>query len=304
MKTILITGGFGFIGRNLNEYFIQKYKVFAPSHEELDLLDGDKVRDYIKRNRIKLIIHGANVGGGRDTQNQIDVIGINLRMFFNIIRNEDLLDRIINFGSGAEYGKSRDLKKVREADFDKIIPIDDYGFYKYICSKYIFSIPSMKIINLRLFGVYGKYENYLFKFISNSIVKNLLHQSIVIGQNVLFDYLYISDLCKIVDYFLGKNGEFRDYNVVSSRKTDLITITEIINEISDYKSKVVIQNKGLNLEYTADNSRLKKELMGFKFTSLSDGIADLYHWYKIHLKEIDKERVFRDPYINLIKVNR
>ncbi len=144
MRRILITGSSGFIGRNLKEYLGKKFKVFAPTHEELDLLDGNKVRDYVKRNEIKLIIHGANVGGGRDTQNQKDVIGTNLRIFFNIIRNENLVERIIYFGSGAEYDKSRDLKKVKEEDFDKRIPNDDYGFYKYVCSKYILNtvIPS------------------------------------------------------------------------------------------------------------------------------------------------------------------
>lgn len=303
MKNILITGGSGFIGRNIVEYLGDKYRVLAPSHEELDLLDGNKIREYIPKNRIKLIIHGANVGGGRDSVNKKDVIGTNLRMFFNIVRNEDLVERIIHFGSGAEYDKTRDLKNIKEEDFDRIIPLDAYGFYKYVCSKYILNKSSPCIINLRLFGVYGKYENYLFKFISNSIIKNLLHQPIEIGQNVNFDYLYITDLCRIVEYFLENKGEFRDYNAVSGLKTDLITISMTINEISDYKSEIIIRNKGLNFEYTADNSRLRKELSDFTFTTIEEGIKDLYCWYKDHMKELDIKKVKEDPYLKHIKIH-
>lgn len=344
MIKILITGSSGFIGRNLVEYLSGRYSVFAPSHQELDLLNGIKVREYIKRKGIRYIIHGANVGGGRDTLNQKDVIGINLRMFFNIVRNEDLVERIIHFGSGAEYDKSKDLKKVSEEDFDKFIPKDDYGFYKYVCAKYIrirfgvngtcresipdkaskshhfvglkdrealsrmpsFASPVIggNLICLRLFGVYGKYENYLFKFISNTIVKNLLHQPIVIGQNVNFDYLYITDLCRIVEYFLENKGKYADYNVATGQKNDLITIAKLVNKICGFESEIIIRNKGLNLEYTADNSRLEGEIRNFRFTSLGDGIKDLYGWYKLHLREIDKKEVLEDPYIKLIKVNK
>ena len=50
-QNIFITGGSGFIGRNLKEYLQNKYKVFVPSHKELDLMMTDEVLDYIKDNR-------------------------------------------------------------------------------------------------------------------------------------------------------------------------------------------------------------------------------------------------------------
>ena len=41
MKNILITGGSGFIGKNLREQLQGKYNIYAPSHSELELLDYD-----------------------------------------------------------------------------------------------------------------------------------------------------------------------------------------------------------------------------------------------------------------------
>ncbi len=40
-KKIFLTGKAGFIGKNFLEFLTSKYKVLAPSHQELELLDGE-----------------------------------------------------------------------------------------------------------------------------------------------------------------------------------------------------------------------------------------------------------------------
>lgn len=301
-EKILITGGSGFIGRNIKEYFDSKYTIFVPSHDELDLLDTKKVEHYIQKNNIDIIIHGANIGGGRDSIDMKEAVQKNLTMFFNIVRNIDHVEKVIHLGSGAEYDKNRPLVNVKEEEFDKQMPRDDYGFYKYICSKYIEN--STKIICLRLFGVYGKYENYLFKFISNAIIKNLFHLPIVIGQNVYFDYLYINDLLNIIDYFIIHNAKFKAYNISNGKRIDLVSLSEIINNISNFQSKIIVLNKGLNHEYSADNLRLTEEITGLRFTSAENGIKKLYDWYKKNLQNVKKKEIEQDRYIKYINVKR
>lgn len=56
---IFITGGTGFIGRNLKEQLGDKYKIYAPSHQELELLDERKVSDYLKKHHFDVVIHCA-----------------------------------------------------------------------------------------------------------------------------------------------------------------------------------------------------------------------------------------------------
>lgn len=278
MKTILITGGSGFIGKNLVEVFKNKYKVLSPSHKELDLLKTDSVDDFFKKNKIDVVIHCALVGGSRPEEKENDSTNKNLRMFFNIIKNEDKFEKMINLGSGAEYDKSKPIVDVKEENFGKTIPIDEYGFLKYVCAKYI--EKSDNIVSLRIFGLFGKYEDYRYRFISNAICQNLAGLPITINQNVYFTYVFIDDFVKIVDYFINNEAKDKFYNIGTSKKIDLLTIANIINDMSEKKSEIVVKNEGLNNEYTCNNERLKDELKDCNFTDIKDSIKDLYSWYK------------------------
>lgn len=289
-QKVLLTGTNGFIGKNLHEYLSPRINLFSPTHTELDLLNTEEVTNFIVNNKIDSIIHAANVGGKRNKLNVKDQVYINLRMFYNIVKNEHLVKKIIYFGSGAEFDKNRAIKSVREEQLGQFIPVDEYGFYKYVCSQFTQNLKSQKILCLRLFGVYGKYEDYTIRFISNAIIKNLLHMPIDINQNVIFDYLYIDDLVKIVDYFLLHKTSYNIYNVCSGKKTDILSIAKIINNISNYKSKITVKKKGFDKEYTGANKRLFSELDAFKFTTLHQGIQSLFHWYNSeNLNKINKE---------------
>ena len=298
-KNIFITGGSGFIGRNLKEYLQKKYNVLAPSHKELELLDAEKVRSYILKNKINVIIHAGIIGGKKQDVGLKDVVYNNLRIFFNLARNAQFVERIIYFGSGLEYDKNRPLKSVKEEDLDKKVPSDDYGFYKYVCAKY--SKYSKNIYDFILFGIYGRYEDHLYRFISNAIIKNLLKMPITIMRNVYFDYLYINDFVKIVDFFITHKPKYKIYNLTSGKKIDLLTLSKLVNSVSNFKSKIIVLNKGLSNEYTASNSRLIKELKGFRFTPHKVAIEELYNWYKNRMHLIDIKKIEQDQYINFLK---
>jgi GDP-L-fucose synthase len=297
---IFITGGNGFIGSHLKEY-LQKgytYSVFIPSSQELNLSSELDVEKYIKQNKIDIIVHLANKGGGRDTMDMKNVAEYNLRMFFNIAKHEKNVQKIISFGSGAEYGKHKPIVNAVEDEYLQELPFDEYGFYKSITSRYI--EKSDNIIQLRLFGVYGEYENYLYKFISNAVVKNLLHLPIIINQNVFFDYIYIKDLLKIIDYFLFNNAKDKIYNASKGEKIDLVSLANIINEVSEHKSEIVILNSGLNNEYTSNNQKILKELKELKFTPHKEAISNLYIYFKNNLKNLDIKTIKEDYYLRNI----
>ncbi len=299
---ILITGASGFIGRNLTEFLARIYSciLFTPRSFELDVTNENDVDAFIKNNKIEVIIHAANRGGGRDKAGMTDLVHINLRMFFNIIKNAPKVAKIINIGSGAEYQKHKPIVDVCEEDAYKALPLDDYGFCKSIDSRYIEHISNA--YHLRVFGCYGKYENYKLRFISNAIIKNLLHLPIEIVQNVYFDYIYINDLVKIISYFIVNGGQYRSYNVSSGRKTDLITLAQIINETGDFTSEIIVKNHGLNNEYSSNNTRIMNEIGPFTFTPHEQAIMELRDYYSMHMNEIDSSEIKADVLAKLIKV--
>lgn len=295
---ILITGAKGFIGKHLNEFLTQKYKnynIFSPSSKELDLLDEVVVEHFIIKNKIDLIIHLANLGGGRNTLSMQNLVEYNLRMFFNIAKHSNKVKKIISFGSGAEYGKHRPIINAKEVD-TLFLPLDSYGFYKQIISKFV--EQSSNMIHLRVFGVYGKYEDYRFRFISNTILKDLLNMPIMICQNVLFDYIYINDLLTMIDYCLHNNMKYKIYNATSGDKIDLLTLAQLI--VKD-KNKISILNEGLNNEYTSNNKRILQEIKKFSFTSFENAIEEMRIYFKTNLQNLDLQALHEDSHLHKIK---
>lgn len=290
---ILLTGGTGFIGRNLLEGLQGDFKIFSPSHEDLEIMDYSAVRKFILKNRINIVIHTAVKDGA-------DVLENILRMYLSICNNLDLLDKFINFGSGAEYAKTRDLIKVKETELGKHIPEDNYGLGKLICSK--LASDNKKIITLLPFGIYGSYEDYRFKFISNAIVKNLIGLPLKIKQDVIFDYLYVADLVPIVKFFLKNRKAYGDFNVTTTKSISLTDIVKIINQVSKKPSKVTVTNGKLNYQYTGSNDKLRKIFPALSLTPYKDSIEKLFAYYSENIRQLNKEDIGKDVYYTKAKI--
>jgi nucleoside-diphosphate-sugar epimerase len=300
-KTLFVTGGTGFIGRNIVEYFRDTVTILAPTHAQLDLLSQDAVDTFFKEQEIDYVIHCANIGGNRKCPGPDDSVARNTRIFFNLIGNSRHFERFIHFGSGAEYDKRRSLLRIPETSFGERIPVDDYGFSKYLISKYI--ERSENSVCLRLFGVFGKYEDYEYKFISNALVKNLLRMPVHIRQNVNFDWLYINDLMKIVEHFIDHDSPYRAYNITPGRPLDLVTITEMINKNSAFPSGIVVETRGLNNEYSGNNDLLLTQIGNFPFTPMPTAISELREYYSTILPQIDSKSIRRDEYARYCTVH-
>ena len=127
---------------------------------------------------------------------------------------------------------------------------------------------------------------------------------ITIGQNVYFDFLYINDLVKIIEYFILNKTGHKIYNIASGKRIDLVTTAKLINGLGNFQSKITIKNPGFNFEYTADISRLKREIPDFKFTPFKLALEKLYQWYEMNLDRIDKKKTIEDPYFKYISVKK
>ena len=287
---ILITGGSGFIGRHLAEQLAGTYEVSAPSSAELDLLNEQEVREYLDARRFDVIVHTATTRSNRRLAAPPDLLDRNCRMFFNLLRNQGRFGKMIHFGSGAEYDKTGLPARVKEEYFDTRVPRDALGFSKYICAKHI--ERSDRIVNLRLFGVFGAYEDYTVRFISNACCRALRGLPIVLRQDIVFDYLYVKDLVKLTMWFIENDARYKAYNACTGRPVAISELARVIARVSAQVSGrnpgVSVMTEGIGPEYSADNSRMLTEMGGYRFWDLEDSIRDLYTWYERN-EEIDVE---------------
>lgn len=284
---ILLTGGRGFIGLHIRESLEATHTVVAPTHAEFDVTDAARVDDVLRTGRFDAVIHAAIQGGP-------DVLESTLRGYWNLARHADRVDRILYFGSGAEYGKHRDLVKISEAEIGNETPRDPYGFAKLLCND--LCRRSRNISNLRLFGVYGPYEGYTAKFISNAVAKTIAGIPLVIRQNVIFDYLWIDDLLRLLPRFLEGERLFADVNVTPTDSVSLSEIASIVLRESERPVAREIETPGLNYQYTGDNGRLLQHCPGFTFLSIEEGIRKLMAYYQTHKETIDHDALTDDAY--------
>lgn len=288
MKKIFLTGGGGFIGKSILEQLGEKYIFFAPTHKELDLSNATVVEKYLSSHPVDVVVHTANVGGNKAEADFSDVAAYNLRIFFNLVRNSRYFKKFIYLGSGTQYGKQLPIVMVHEEDFDTRLPSDEFGLYKYICAKYI-EESKINMLNLCIFGIYGKYEEYAFRFISQSLCRALFDMPIIINQNVRFDYLYIDDFVRMLSYFLEHDQQYRTYNIGTGHPIDLVTIAKRILAVTKKDLLITVVKPGLNLEYTCNTDRLRNEIRDLKYIDLDTTLLRLYNWYRKRKNTIQKD---------------
>ena len=285
MSKILITGGSGFIGRNLAEMFGREHSVSAPSRIGLDLLDAEAVRTYLEEHRFDTVVHAATDRSTRKLGSGPELLHRNCRMFFNLARNEHAFGRMLFLSSGAVYDRAHWRPLLAEEDFDSHVPADDYGFSKYICAK---AVDGMKrIFELRLFAVFGPHEDWQVRFISNACCRAVWDLPVTIRQNVFFDFLDIEDLGRILQCFAVTSLRHNHYNICTGRSLDLKTLAEKVVAASGKPIPIQIRNPGLGNEYSGQNSRMLSEIPGFQFRDIDDSIASLYRWYDNRKNAID-----------------
>lgn len=293
MKKILLTGGSGFIGKNILESFLaQKYQIDAPSSRELNLIDEKSVDAYVNVHAPDIVIHAAVKPSHRNAPDHDNLLHSNTRMFFNLEKHASHFEKMLVLGSGAIYDMRHYTPKVKEDEYRNHIPADDHGYCKYICEKAIEN--SSNVYDLRIFGIYGKYEDYAIRFISNAICKSLYDLPITIRQDRKFDYLFIDDLMPVLDWFIIHSPQYKSYNITPDNSISLRCLAELINKTACKQLPIVIAQEGMGLEYSGDNSRIKLEYPDIRFTPIEEGVSSLYNWYSNHKEEINREFLLTD----------
>ena len=212
--SVLITAKRSFIAQNILEQL--DYDLTAIGKEDVDLTDSKAVNVFLKDLYFDFVIHTACVGGRHNDADDIKIFDDNYNMFENLLNNQDHFGYLINFGSGADQFNSW------------------YGKAKRVIRGIIKEKPDM--INLRCFGVWGKYEKP-DRFPTTCIRSD----EITIEEDKLMRYIHVDDLVKIVDGIIKKWPNKRDITI-----SEPILLSEFAKQLNP-NIKVIV--KGLGKDY-------------------------------------------------------
>lgn len=292
-KQILLTGGNGFIGKNVQESFLgNKYDIIAPRSFELDLTDTNAVDEFFEDKTFDVVLHAGVKPGHRNSKDTANLFYSNLRMFQNLERNKDKFGKLINFSSGAIYDVSKDITDAKEDSICQNMASDEHGFCKYVIAKQAKHWDNF--IDLNIFGIFGKYEDWEIRFISNAICKAIFDLPITLRQNRRFSYLYVDDLMPILEFFIENECKYNSYNIVPDEKVELLDIAKIVKKLSGKDIEINVANEAYGLDYTGCNQRLKSEFSNVKFTNIERSILALYNYYNQNIGLIDKKLLLED----------
>jgi len=322
MQKILITGGAGFIGSNLCEYFLSKeYKVtcldnFATGHRyniehlfenpNFELIEGDirSLEDCQKAVQgATYVLHQAALGSvPRSIKDPITSNETNISGFLNmLVASRDAgIKRFVYAASSSTYGDSESLPKVE----DKIgKPLSPYAITKYVNELYadIFSKTyGIETIGLRYFNVFGRKQdpNGAYAAVIPLFVKKFInHESPVINGdgNYSRDFTYIDNVIQMNE--LAMTTENPDaintvYNTAFGDRTTLNDLVEYLKEfLSEYDSEIAkVQaihgpNRVGDIPHSLASIDKAKQLLNYnpKY-SMREGLKEAVKWYWENLK--------------------
>ena len=219
MKKILLTGGSGLVGRNIQEHSsADKWEILTPSRKELDLTELSSVSQWVKNHQPDIIIHAAGLVGGikANIQDPVKFLDVNVSMGRNIIMvaRDCNVTRLINLGSSCMYPKSIHGPLTEENLMaGKLEPTNEgYALAKLFTTKlcqYISTENSnMHYKTMIPCNIYGKHDNFnletahllpaIIRKIHTAKVDNLNTVSVWGDGNARREFLYAEDLADAI----------------------------------------------------------------------------------------------------------
>ncbi len=321
-KRILITGGAGFIGSNLTEYFLAKnYEIVCLDnfstgyHHNIStfvvnpnytLIEGDirNLSDCLKAvEGVDYVLHHAALGSvPRSILDPVTTNEVNISGFLNmLIASKDAkVKRFIYAASSSTYGDSHTLPKVEEIIGN---PLSPYAITKYVNELYakVFSKTyGIETIGLRYFNVFGRRQDPHGAYaavIPLFVRKFMNYESPIINGdgNHSRDFTYIDNVIQMNE--LAMNTENTKainliYNTAYGESTSLNRLVHLLKENlkifdPEIESVQVIYGPERigDIKHSLASIEKAKEYLGYtpKF-SIESGLGEAVRWYFENLK--------------------
>lgn len=319
-KTILITGGLGFIGSNFIRYFLKTHPsyqlinldklTYSANLENLrdlssepryhfiegDILDEALLLRLCQNYPIQAVVHFA-------AESHVDRSILGSREFIqtNILGTHTLLEvfKQVWQGTLAENPEFRFLyistdevygSLGQEGFFTETTPFHPNSPYSAskagadLLVQAYFETYRLPVLIVRPSNNYGPYQ-FPEKFIPLMITNLLEDQPVPIyGQGVnVRDWLFVEDACQAINQVLqrGKIGEA--YNIGGeSERPNIEVARQVLSSLNKEKTclQFVTDRPGHDLRYALSNDKIKQEIGWHPAVSFLEGLSKTIAWYQ------------------------
>lgn len=323
MKTMLVTGGAGFIGSCFIRHILKKYPdykvinldalTYCGNLENLDDIKENPNYEFVHgnicdknliRNLVKKCDYVVNFAAESHVDNSIKYpeifVETNVQGTLNLLQacKELGIERFLQISTDEVYGSLGETGYFYETT--PLQPNSPYSASKASADLLVrayFETYGLPVLNTRCSNNYGPYQ-YPEKLIPFFISRLLKGEKVPVygdGLNVR-DWLYVYDHCEAIDVVLhkGKIGEI--YNIGGhNEKTNLEITHLILDEMNKDKTSIeYVQDRlGHDRRYAIANDKITSELGWKPSVTFEQGIKLTIAWYLENqnwIKNLEKKK--------------
>ena len=304
-KKVLILGGFGFLGKNINNVLgTDDYKIFNESRQSgCDVLNLPQLESKLKGINPDIIIFAsANVGSINYVSDYAaSVVDDNLQMYLNLYKavlstNKDII--ILNPLANCSYPGMIDVQNESswwEGEIHE--SVISYGMSQktaYVISKCYEKQHGIKTVNLMLSGGYGEndYLNEERTHAMNGIIMRMVKSKnngdkefVVWGTgSPIREWVYMPDIARVLKEIID-NEKYDLPNPLNIGQESGISITDIVikaKELLDYDVNIVYditKQDGAPIKVLGA-SQFRKHFPNFEFTDYKFGMNNSIKYYR------------------------
>jgi len=311
MKTILVTGGAGFIGShliikllkegnnivcvdNMNEYYDPELKKARLNQfkdkikfYQIDIADKDALEAIFKENKIDKLCHMAAQAGVRySLENPFVYAETNFVGTLNLfeLAKRNNVNHIVFASTSSIYGLNKEMPFTEDQRVDT--PISIYSASKRGCEllahvyHHLFGLDITCIRFFTVYGPFGRPDMALFKF-----TKNILEDKPIDVYNhgdMKRDFTYVDDIVDGFALALKKPLGFEIINLGRGNSVKLMDYISIIEKEVGKKAQINFMDmQPGDVKETSANISKAKKLLGFQpKVNIEEGVKRFVEWYK------------------------